>query len=261
MLHTEPLTGQVAVVTGGTRGIGVTIAADLARAGARVSVWSRRPPPGAAGLAIACDVTDRAAVVAATARVEDELGPIDLLVNNAGLAGAWGLFDEVPDRDLVARLRGQPPRRGAADPRILLDGMVARGRGRIASMSSGMANVPNRYCSAYASSKCALVVLMERIAAEVAPHGVRAFSMAPGLVMTEMADSDGFRRYSGFEDLPRDEWQTAGDSSELVLRIAAGHADPLSGRFLHVKDDLDELLAEAAAGMPDRRLRMRPPIS
>ena len=109
------------------------------------------------------------------------------------------------------------------------------------------------------SSKCALVVLMERIAAEVAPFGVRAFSMAPGLVMTEMADSDGFRRYSGFEDLPADEWQTAADSSELVLRIAAGHADPLSGRFLHVKDDLDELLAEAAAGMSDRRLRMRRP--
>ena len=252
------LSGCVAVVTGGTRGIGVAIAADLARAGAGVSVWSRRPPPDATGLAIACDVTDRAAVVAAADRVEQELGPIDLLVNNAGLAGAWGPFDEVPAetwwRDFEVNLRG-----AALPTRIVLPGMVARGRGRIASMTSGMANVPNRYCAAYASSKCAVVVLMERIAAEVEPFGVRAFSMAPGLVMTEMADSDGFRRYSGFQDLPAADWQTAGDSSALVLRIAAGDADSLNGRFLHVKDDLDELLAEAVRGMSDRRLRMRRP--
>ncbi|MDX6378424.1 MAG: meso-butanediol dehydrogenase / (S,S)-butanediol dehydrogenase / diacetyl reductase [Gaiellaceae bacterium] len=252
------LAGQVAVVTGGTRGIGVEIAARLARAGARVSVWSRRPPAGTAHHAVACDVTDPAAVAAATARVEQELGPIDLLVNNAGLAGAWGRFEEVPPatwwRDFEVNLRG-----AALPTRTVLPGMIARRRGRVASMSSGMANVPNRYCAAYASSKCALVVLMERVAAEVAPYGVRTFSMAPGLVPTEMAGSDGFRRYSGFEDLPADEWQTAGDSAELVLRIAAGHADPLSGRFLHVKDDLDELLAEAAAGMSERRLRMRRP--
>lgn len=253
------LAGQVVVVTGGTRGIGVTIAADLARAGARVSVWSRRPPAGTPGHVVACDVTDPAAVSTATAQVEAELGPIDLLVNNAGLAGAWGLFDEVPPevwwRDFEVNLRG-----AALPTRAVLPGMVARGRGRVASMTSGMANVPNRHCAAYASSKCALVVLMERIAAEVGPAGVRAFSLAPGLVKTEMADSDGFRRHSGFQDLPADEWQTAGDSADLVLRIAAGDADPLTGRFLHVKDDLDELLAEAAAGMSERRLRMRRPV-
>ena len=252
------LSGQVAVVTGGTRGIGVAIAAELARAGANVSVWSRRPPAGTPGHTIACDVTDPAAVADATAQVEAELGPIDLLVNNAGLAGAWGLFDEVPPetwwRDFEVNLRG-----AALPTRAVLPGMVARGGGRVASMTSGMANVPNRYCAAYASSKCALVVLMERVAGEVAPYGVRAFSMAPGLVLTDMADSDGFRRYSGFDDLPADEWQTAGDSAALVLRIAAGDADPLTGRFLHVRDDLDALLAEAARGMSDSRLRMRRP--
>lgn len=252
------LAGQVAVVTGGTRGIGVTIAADLARAGAAVSVWSRRPPAGTPGHVVACDVTDPVAVAAATAQVEAELGPVDLLVNNAGLAGAWGLFHEVPAatwwRDFEVNLRG-----AALPTRAVLPGMVARGRGRVASMTSGMANVPNRYCAAYASSKCALVVLMERIADEAGPYGVRAFSMAPGLVRTEMADSDGFRRHSGFEDLPAAEWQTAGDSAALVLRIAAGDADPLTGRFLHVKDDLDALLDEAAAGMSEGRLRMRRP--
>jgi NAD(P)-dependent dehydrogenase (short-subunit alcohol dehydrogenase family) len=250
------LAGQVAVVTGGTRGIGVTIVDALARAGARVSVWSRAPGPGAAGLALACDVTDPAAVAAAAARVEAELGPVDLLVNNAGLAAAWGRFDEVPEhvwwRDFEVNLRG-----AALPTRALLPGMVERGRGRVATMSSGMANVPNAYCSAYAASKCAVVLLMERIAAELDGTGVRAFSMAPGLVRTAMSDSDGFREFSGFEDLPDGAWQTAEQSAGLVLRIAAGDADELNGRFLHVKDDLDELLAEARAGMADDRLRLR----
>ncbi len=183
------LAGQVAVVTGGTRGIGVTIAADLARAGAQVSVWSRRPPPGSPGHVVACDVTDPAAVWAATAQVEADLGPIDLLVNNAGLAGAWGPFDEVPPevwwRDFEVNLRG-----AALPTRAILPGMVARGHGRVASMASGMANVPNRYCAAYASSKCAVVVLMERIAAEVGPHGVQRVldGARPG------ADGDGRQR-------------------------------------------------------------------
>jgi len=250
------LSGQVAVVTGGTRGIGVAIVDALARAGARVSSWSREPPPGTPGLAIACDVTDPAAVAAAVARVEAELGPVDLLVNNAGLAGAWGRFEDVPEatwwRDFEVNLLG-----AALPTRALLPGMVRRGHGRVATMSSGMANVPNRWCSAYASSKAAVVVLMERIATELDGTGVRAFSLAPGLVRTEMSGSAGFLEFSGYEDLPDDEWQTAGQSAELVLRIAAGDADPLNGRFLHVKDDLDELLAEAARGMDESRLRLR----
>ena len=71
-----------------------------------------------------------------------------------------------------------------------------------------------------------------------------------------MSAGAGFLEFSGFDDLPDDEWQTAEQSAELVLRIAAGDADPLNGRFLHVKDDLDDLLAEAAAGHGSGRLRL-----
>jgi hypothetical protein len=72
-----------------------------------------------------------------------------------------------------------------------------------------------------------------------------------------LSGCDGFRAFRGYAELPDDEWQTAEQSAERVVRIAAGHADPLNGRFLHVKDDLDALLAEAAAGMPEGRLLLR----
>ncbi len=249
---------RVAVVTGGRRGIGRAIAERLARDGARVAVVSLSPAPAGIGdLQLAADVTDRAAVEEAFARIEGELGPVDLLVNNAGLAGGWGPFHEVPAdvwwRDVNVNLRGV-----ALCTHAVLGGMLARGHGRIATMTSGMANDPHPACSAYAAAKAAAIVLMERVAAEAGPFNVQAYSMAPGLVHTEMSDSAGFLSYAeGIRELPADAWQTADQSAGLVARIARGDCDALSGRFLHVKDDLDALLAEAAAGMEDGRLRLR----
>jgi NAD(P)-dependent dehydrogenase (short-subunit alcohol dehydrogenase family) len=251
------LAGQVAVVTGGSGGIGVAIVESLAGAGACVSSWSiDEHASDATDLPIVCDVTDPAAVAAAALRFEADLGPIDLLVNNAGLITAWGPLHRVPPeawwRDYELHLRGV-----ALPTRAVLPGMIARRRGRIASMASGMANEPSQHCSAYASAKCAVVVLMERIAAEVARHGVTAFAMAPGLVRTGITNTDGFRRYTDLASAADRTWQTPAQAANLVIRIAAGDADPLTGRFLHVKDDLDQLLAEAAVGMADGRLRMR----
>src|SRR5262245_27237905 len=141
------LSGQVALVTGGGRGIGRAVAAALAGAGAAVEVLARSAgqlaevvdahtrAPGRA-LTHPADVTDRNAVEAAVAAVERQLGAVDLLVNNAGVGGPVGpLAESDPDawwRCLAVILRGP-----LLCSRAVLPGMLARRRGRIVNVASG----------------------------------------------------------------------------------------------------------------------------
>jgi NAD(P)-dependent dehydrogenase (short-subunit alcohol dehydrogenase family) len=271
------LTGQVALVTGGGRGIGRAVAGSLARAGAAVAVLARSADQlaetaeaiaaaGGRGLACPADVTDRPAVEAAVAEVERQLGPIDLLVNNAGVGGPVGPLAEAdPDawwRCLEVNLRGP-----LLCSRAVLPGMLGRRRGRIVNVASGAGTraIPN--LSAYVTSKAALIRLTENLAAEVRESGVRVFAIQPGTVRTAMAEaalnSEEARRWLPWfaelfeqgRDVPP---QRAG---RLVTFLASGRADALSGRFVAVEWDVEGLLrrADALAGTDALTLRLVPP--
>jgi 3-oxoacyl-[acyl-carrier protein] reductase len=238
---TDPeLGGQVALVTGGGRGIGANIARELAAAGARVAVSARtleqveEVAREIGGLAVVADVTDRAAVEAMVERVESELGPIDLLVPNAGRnvreERAW----EIDPRDwwnvLEVNVLGVH-----LCCRTVIPGMLERGRGRIVITGSGAAYLPHSGSTAYSASKAA-VWRFGNVLAEQLAGRIPIFVISPGLVRTEMTKRAP-------EDAP---WTPPELAPRLVRALASGRADALTGRYIHAEhDDVDELIRRA----------------
>jgi NAD(P)-dependent dehydrogenase (short-subunit alcohol dehydrogenase family) len=247
---------DVAVVTGASRGIGRATALALAENGFGVALLARSAEglretrelverDGGTALDLVADVTDAEAVVAGVESAEERLGPIGVLVNNAGSLRALGPLWEVrPDdwwADVMTSLGG-----AYNLCRAVIPSMIERGRGRIVNVTSYAALRPAPYQTGYASGKAALAALTEALAASLADHGVAVFSVAPGFTVTELTrqltESDAGRRwFPGEADRePLDAEATA----KLIVRLASGSADALSGRLLHTLDDLDVLLAQ-----------------
>jgi NAD(P)-dependent dehydrogenase (short-subunit alcohol dehydrogenase family) len=250
------LDGEVAVVTGGGRGIGRAIARSLGQAGASVAVVARTPRDVAATAAmleegggeavgIRADVTDRASVDTTMREVEQALGSVTILVNCAGTCGAIGpLWEIEPDdwrRDVDATLLGT-----FLCARAVLPAMVARRRGRVINVSSYAAIRASPYIAAYGSAKAALVHLTNTLAAETAPFGVSVFAMTPGRVRTAMTDHMlDVQTGKQWSVMPTGEWLPAERAGALAVVLASGRADALSGRFIHVLDDVEELVRRA----------------
>ena len=123
------------------------------------------------------------------------------------------------------------------------------------------------YVSAYACAKAAYFRLTGTLAAETAGHGITVLCVSPGLVRTRMVEESllgetGRRWRPQIAAVPAEEYTPASRVADLLVRVAAGDADPLGGRFLHAEDDLDELLADAdrvaAEDLLTLRLRERP---
>ncbi|TME84007.1 MAG: SDR family oxidoreductase [Chloroflexi bacterium] len=192
------LTGRIALVTGGGRGIGRSVALSLASAGADVAVTARSPKEldetaaairalGRRAEAIVCDVSERTQVDAMVARVKTALGDPLILVNNAGIAASAKLTDttdEMWDRMLRVNASG-----AFYCTRAVLPLMLAAKWGRIVNMASvaGRAGAP--YIAAYTASKHALLGLTRAVAAEVASRGITVNAVCPGYVDTEMTDA------------------------------------------------------------------------
>ncbi|HSL84904.1 MAG TPA: SDR family oxidoreductase, partial [Thermoanaerobaculia bacterium] len=193
----RPLGGRVAVVTGGGRGIGAEVARRLAREGASVAVAARSEGEigalaeelrhaGVRALAVPCDVTSEESVAALARAVEGELGPVDLLVNNAGIASSSPLARttlEEWNRIFTVNATGT-----FLCTRAFLPGMMERGRGRVVNVASIAGVAGARYIAAYAASKHAVVGLTRSAAAEAASRGVTVNAVCPGYVDTAMTD-------------------------------------------------------------------------
>ena len=149
---------------------------------------------GGTALDLVADVTDAEAVDEAVAAVGERLGPVDVLVNNAGSLRALGPLWEVrPDdwwADVTTSLGG-----AYNLCRAVVPGMIERGRGRIVNVTSYAALRPAPYQTGYACGKAALAALTEALAASLADHGVAVFSVAPGFTATELTRAaDRIRR-------------------------------------------------------------------
>jgi NAD(P)-dependent dehydrogenase (short-subunit alcohol dehydrogenase family) len=246
---------SVAVVTGASRGIGRATALALGEAGFAVGLVARTAATleqtqglveqrGSRAASVVADVTDAGVVHEAVATIEERLGPITVLVNNAGSLRAIGpLWDVDPEdwwSDVQTSLGGAFNFCRAVVPR-----MIERREGRIVNVTSYAAVRPAPYQTGYGCAKAGVASLTEGLAASLEEHGLKAFSVAPGFTPTEMTrhlmDSEAGRRW--LPEVGKGRIVEAERSARLIALLATGGADELNGRFLHALDDVEALLA------------------
>ncbi len=268
------LENTVAFITGAGRGIGRSMALKLASEGAKVALVSRTSSEiktvreeirasGGAAIAEPLDVNDYDAVAEVAKRAESELGPVNLLVNNAAMFNCIGPFWEVDAdnwwQDVTTNIRG-----AFNCIKVLGSRMRERGSGRIVNLVGGGTGIPFPHGSAYGSSKSALMRITESIAVELKDTGVVALALFPGLVKTSMTELQ-LESEEGRQWLPnlqtlfaegRNVPPTA--AAELLSEIATGRFDALSGKALDTRHNLEaiESSIEAINEKDELTLRM-----
>ncbi len=243
------LEGQVAIVSGGSRGIGRAVALELAQHGAHVAVGFCKGAESASevvsliqrmgqrGMAVELDVTSEVAVKAAFKAVTAELGEAEVLVANAGvtrdnLLGAMTLedWDVVQDTNL----------RGAfLCIREVLPSMMRRRSGSIVAISSVAATMAGRGHANYAASKAGLEALVKSMAIELAPRSLRVNAVSPGIIVTDMSERiRAFEAENLQKMIPLKRFGTPGEVAKAVRFLASREAEYITGAVLPVTGGL-----------------------
>ena len=238
----QELDGLVAIVTGGSRGIGLAIAQELGHAGAKVSVVGRNREAaesaatsleGAGHEGYGCDVSDAESTKAVVAKVEEDLGPVDILVNNAGITRD-NIFirmkEEEWDEVLAVNLKG-----AFNMTRAVARGMMRRRSGVILNITSVVGIVGNAGQANYAASKAGLIGFTKSIAKELAPRGIRCNAIAPGFITTDMTAAFPESMVEELQShIPLGRFGDPGDVGGLVRFLAGPAARYITGQVVAV---------------------------
>ncbi len=241
------LTGKVALVTGGTHGLGMAIAQGLAKAGARIVVndifkdklekaVAEYKQAGIQAHGYVFDVSKEPEVIEHLARIEKEVGPIDILVNNAGIIKRIPILDmpvadyrQVLEIDLVAPL--------IVSKRVV-PGMIARGGGKIINMCSLLSVYGRNSVSAYAAAKGGLAQLTKTMCCEWARHNIQVNGIGPGYIATSQTAPIRANGHP-FNDLvmtrtPAGRWGLPEDLAGAALLLASRAGDYINGQVIYV---------------------------
>ena len=268
------LQGTVVIVTGAARGIGKAIAQAFLQQGAQVAAVDVLEDAleqtacelnGHRGrvLPLVTDITDGDQVAQMARHVRDTLGPVDVLVNNAGTFSVIGpVWQADPNRwlhDVQVNLGGS-----FLCCNAVVGDMVRRKRGCVINIvSSGGVGDPHAYSTSYASSKTGLMRLTEGLAKEVAEHGVTVFAVAPPAILTEMTrfimqDAAGRKWRPGFENIFAEGRDVSPELvADLTVELARGRPQCLSGRYIPATACLETFVSRADEILRDDLLTLR----
>lgn len=253
------LTGKVALVTGGTHGLGMAVATALAGAGATLVVNARKQENldkamriyaemGVDAKGYLFDVTDEAQVKASVARITAEVGVIDILVNNAAIIKRIPALDmkveewnEVLNTDLTAPF---------IVSRTVAASMIQRGSGKIINMCSMMSEVGRNTVSAYAAAKGGLKMLTKNLATEWAKYNIQVNAIGPGYFATEQTAPIrvGGHPFNDFiiQRTPASRWGEPEDLAGAAVFLASDASNFVNGQIIYVDGGILASLGRAA---------------
>ncbi len=256
------LNGSIAIVTGSARGIGKKISETLVKQGVYVTLVDilenelvktaeEISLSGGKVLPVVCDITQIAQVDEMVEKVHITLGPIDILINNAGtfsyIGPVWEADAEKWFRDIKVNLYGS-----FLVCRAVVKDMIAKKSGYVINIvSSGGVGDPHPYSTSYACSKTGLMRLTEGLAKEVEEYGIKVFAVAPPAILTEMTrfimnDPGGKKWRPGFSKIFEEGHGYPPEKvAELIINLLSGKADKLSGRYFSVSQNFDNIIANA----------------